>query len=341
MRQRQLALNTEYPSIFEPLQEWIIESQLRRDVRNAYRPGGQPANRDVHVKIHGCVKASFTVHADLPEPCRVGLFREPRSYPAWIRFSSALPTVQDDSVPDHRGMAIKLMGVPGEKLIPEERNLTTLDLILVDEPIFITRTLGEYFLLFALRTLLRISSIRASDMILGGPIDKLSPNAQPLVISSPFAVTYFSQTPYLLGRRAIKFRARPDIPVSAAIPRPPRPDFLREALTEHLASQPMRFLFEVQFQEDPVRQPIENAGVEWLTPFVTVATLEIPVQSCGSAAQLAFGQNLSFNAWRTLADHRPLGSINRARRRIYRHISALRQGLNGLIHVEPTGDETF
>jgi hypothetical protein len=90
--------------------------------------------------------------------------------------------------------------------------------------------------------------------------------------------------------------------------------------------------------------PIENAGVLWperLSPRVSVATLRLPRQTFDSPAQLAFARRLSYNPWHTIAEHRPLGNQSRARRRMYETLSALRHGMNGVPHYEPTGDEAF
>lgn len=42
------------------------------------------------------------------------------------------------------------------------------------------------------------------------------------------------------------------------------------------------------------------------------------------------GENMRFSPWHCLAVHRPLGSINRARRLVYHGISELRRRVNGV-----------
>jgi hypothetical protein len=69
--------------------------------------------------------------------------------------------------------------------------------------------------------------------------------------------------------------------------------------------------------------------------------LRLPRQRFDSDAQLAFADNLRFNPWHALAEHRPLGSSNRVRGRVYLEMARLRQQMNGAPHLEPTGDETF
>ena len=54
-----------------------------------------------------------------------------------------------------------------------------------------------------------------------------------------------------------------------------------------------------------------------------------------------FADVLRYNPWHSLAEHRPLGNSNRARRRMYWELAKLRQRMNAVDHVEPTGEETF
>lgn len=79
--------------------------------------------RDAHPKMHGLVKAEFTVEPNLTPELKVGLFKEPKTYQAWIRFSNQSGDISPDKGRDIRGMAIKLMGVPGEKILEQEKHL--------------------------------------------------------------------------------------------------------------------------------------------------------------------------------------------------------------------------
>jgi hypothetical protein len=78
-----------------------------------------------------------------------------------------------------------------------------------------------------------------------------------------------------------------------------------------------------------------------LSPLVPVARLRLPAQRFDSDAQLAFADVLRYNPWHSLPEHKPLGNSNRARRRMYEELANLRQTMNSVAHVEPTGDETF
>ena len=59
-----------------------------------------------------------------------------------IRFSNA--RVEDDQHPDGLGMAIKLMDVPGPKLLEAEGQEQTHDFILLDSPVFFIKNAIEY-----------------------------------------------------------------------------------------------------------------------------------------------------------------------------------------------------
>lgn len=166
--------------------------------------------------------------------------------------------------------------------------------------------------------------------------------------SSPFEAPYFSCVPYLLGEgQAMQYSFWPKTTKRTPIPRLPlRPpdDYLRAAMVATLGAGDVELDVRLQLQTDPHLMPIENAGVLWperLSPRVSAATLRIARQKFDSAAQLDFARRLSYNAWHSIAEHRPLGNQSRARRRMYLALSTLRHEMNSVPHFEPTGDEVF
>jgi len=98
--------------------------------------------RGQHMKAHGCVRARFVIPPGLPEPLRHGVFAVPREYGAYIRFSNGKG--RDDRQGDAHGMAIKLLNVPGEKLLEDEKDATTQDFVLFDNPVFFIRNVADY-----------------------------------------------------------------------------------------------------------------------------------------------------------------------------------------------------
>jgi hypothetical protein len=166
--------------------------------------------------------------------------------------------------------------------------------------------------------------------------------------TSPLECQYYSCTPYLLGNgRAMQYSMRPRDSTRSRIPdlpgRPPD-HYLRDNMAATLAERDATFDLLIQVQTDSHAMPIENAGVRWpqrLSPFVTAAEIRIPKQRFDSPAQLRFAASLTFTPWHCIAEHRPLGNQNRARRRMYWELSRLRFSKNRLTPIEPTGDERF
>jgi Dyp-type peroxidase family len=315
-----------------------LVEMLRAKVQRDYPTG--LVRRDAHAKHHGCVSAVFQVERDLPPELRVGIFREPKTYKAWIRFSNQDGVPRSDNQKDIRGMAIKLLGVPGPKLLDDERDAPTQDFVLISTNRFVTKDVEEFYHLVD-------ATIRGTFSLVWFLINPFNSHLRVmrnlwksmLRFDNPLHIRYWSTTPYLLGRRAVKYSARPVAAKVGPIPRNPGPDFLREAMKESLSRAEACFDFLVQCQVDQVQTPIEDPGTPWdesVAPFRKVATIRIPMQSFDAPEQMAFGENLSFTPWHSLPEHRPLGGINRARKVAYRAISKFRHESNGIPRIEPT-----
>src|SRR4051795_6975830 len=80
-----------------------ILDTIERAVKEEDAAGIWPARRDAHAKAHGCVKADFSVKANIPVELRRGVFAATRSFSAWIRFSNGDGKLQDDHTRDGRG----------------------------------------------------------------------------------------------------------------------------------------------------------------------------------------------------------------------------------------------
>lgn len=337
-------LGVEYPFPDETQRIEQVVDLGRKTMARDYPPG-TPAKRDAHIKAHGCVHATFTVANDLPSALRHGVFATPGAYPAWVRFSNGLPKPPEDNGKNLRGMAIKLAGVTGPKLSPDEA--LTQDFLLVNYPVFIVADPADY---------VEFARAVSEDSPLGyflgwNPFDwkihdlRLLLDAVGQETPSLLSTRYFSETPYRMGDgQAAKFAAKPCSEVAAAMPDEPSASYLRDDLVKRLAATPACFEFGVQLQKDPVAMPIEDPTVEWseaVSPFVPVARIEIPAQKLDSAAQDAFCENLSFTPWHASPELQPLGAINRARKAIYEQISKIRHTQNAVPRTEPTGNERF
>ncbi len=330
-----------------PGEEEFVDSIIttfREQMSGLWKPRG--FERGGNTKTHGIVRAEFIVHDGLQPQFRHGIFAEPRTYRAWVRFSGPGPYITPD-IDDvgFMSISVKLMGVPGPKLMDEEK--FTQDMFGVSPPTFVTPDVRAnaqlqreslknasifYFVNFGRSHLL--------DFIMQG----LWIKAQ----SSPFEAPYFSCVPYLMGEgQAMQYSFWPKWTKRTPIPRLPlRPpdNYLRQAMVRALNADDVEIDFRVQLQTDPFLMPIENAAVLWperLSPRVSVATIRIPKQTFDSPAQINFEKQLSYNPWHCIAEHRPLGNQSRARKRMYLALSEFRHEMNGIPHYEPTGDEVF
>jgi Catalase len=321
-----------------------IARMLREAVERDY-PTGTLVRRDAHPKHHGLVRAEFAVDSAVPRELRHGLFAEPRVFPAWIRFSNGAPEVQDDHKRDVRGMAIKLVGVPGQKLLEDERDAPTHDFLLASAARFFVRNAIDYVAFSRAAT--RKPAIRLLGFYFGwNPLAWRLHELGALVSSfhrarHVLALRYWSQVPSRLGPHAVKYSARP-LTTAPALPDNRSPNFLREAMAAHLAGQPASFEFLVQRQRDPVSMPIEDPTIEWReeeSPFERVATITIPVQRFEAPEQMMLAEQLSFTPWHALPAHEPIGGINRVRRTVYQAISQYRHARNGVPRQEPSSLE--
>jgi hypothetical protein len=321
-----------------------IIATFKAQMHRLWNPGHY--ERGGNTKTHGIVRAELSVRDDLPENMRRGIFATPRTYRAWVRFSGPGPYVTRD-IDDvgFMSMTIKLMGVPGPKLIDDER--FTQDLLGISTPTFVTPDTRA-------NARLQYWSYRNASIFYF--LNLTQPHILDLVMqllwtktqSSPLEGEYFSCVPYLLGEgQAMQYSFRPRLETTTRIPRLPRrppDDYLREAMAATLAREDVEFDILLQLQTDPFLMPVENNAVLWpttLSPRVPAAVLRIPRQTFDSPAQLEFARVLSYNPWHCVPEHRPLGNQNRARRRMYEELSRLRQRQNGVEHYEPTGDEVF
>lgn len=330
------------------------EEAVTREITNTmnaflvqeYKDTGETAERAGNTKTYGLVKAVFTVSSELPKRLQVGMFKAGRSYPAYVRFGGpgprVVPDIKDNGI---LSMGVKLMGIQGKKLLDDEKY--TVDLSGISSPSFTTPDIYENIKLQKLIArdtpawyFLNPLDSHYLDMVMQGLYARIHAN--------PLELTYYSCVPYLYGHeqgrgRAIKYALIPRITEKSQVG-PITENYLRQAMIDTLAHGPVVFDFAIQFQKDPVTMPIENASVVWPekdSPFIRIATLELPAQVFDYPAQDDFARNLTFNPWHTLAVHRPLGNQNRARKSIYHATSRMRQDINGERHQEPTGEEDF
>lgn len=293
--------------------------------------------RDAHAKAHGCMKAEVSVITDLDSDLQRGVFSEPgKTWQAWIRLSNGNAYPQFDRARDARGMAIKLLDVPGDKLTQSPLHAEEQDFVMFNHPSFFVRDVAEYKSNFAAQAAgQKVMAFFPSwdprsweirHMIIA--LKTLSPAPE-----TPVATTYNSIAPFKLGEHNIKYRVIPQPEACPHYQLPEQnhdlPNFLRNALYQQLSLDriPACFALQVQRQNPDYYMPIEDPSVEWseaISPFETVATLTVPAQDFDSREQNVACDNMSFNPWHALPEHRPIGGINRLRKAVYEAISIYR-----------------
>jgi hypothetical protein len=302
----------------------------------------KPIRRGQHAKSHGCVRAEFHVRGNLPEDLRTGVFANETTYPAWVRFSNGFGS--DDRQPDVHGMGIKLVSVPGAKILPGENSADTQDFLFADHPVFFAPTVRSATDFFAEKVDLDSRGVppEMTFQLLAKRYSTITPLFLAFVRPadpSPLQTRYWSQLPSLLGSQAVKYMIRPSPKNGSGTSKPEdSPDFLRGAMVAHLsaAGQSASFEFCIQLQSDPASMPIEDATVQWNSSWTPVATLEIAAQVFDTRERDEFAEDLSFTPWHALPAHRPLGGINRARRAVYQMSSRFRHESRSVREFEPT-----
>ena len=293
--------------------------------------------RSVHAKSHGLLHGTLTVMGS-SGPLAQGLFANAgKMFPVRIRLSTTPGDLLDDRVSTPRGFALKVIGVPGERL-PGSEGEETQDFVLVNGPTFLAPTakkfLGSLKLLAAttdkvprlkraFSTLLQ-GTERALEAVGGesGTLKSLGGHPETHILGE----TFFSAVPFLYGRHMAKWQVVPVSPTLLSlkdhlVDLTDKPDGLRGAVMDYFAVLGAEWDLRVQLCTDLSTMPIEDATVRWPeeeSPFVTVARITVPPQLAWSDELSAeMDDGLSFSPWHGLAAHRPLGSINRVRKLAY------------------------
>ena len=152
-----------------------IISSFEKQMRLLWKPGG--FERGGNTKTHGIVRGEFIVHDSLPTELRHGVFAQPRTYRAWVRFSGPGPYVTPD-IDDvgFMSISVKLIGVPGPKLMDEEQ--FTQDMLGVSVPTFVTPDTKA-------NAQLQIESLKNAQMYYF--INLRQPHVLDLIMQSPVA----------------------------------------------------------------------------------------------------------------------------------------------------------
>lgn len=311
--------------------------------------------RDAHAKSHGVLRGTLAVADDLPVELAQGLFSTDGEHPVVIRFSTAPGDIVSDGIGAAFGMAIKVLDVDGDKVLPGDPQARTQDFLLVNHPTISSGDVHTYrrdqaVLLatskapegvqLAATTVLR----GAADALRKVGIDKTGgPAGQAKPHVNLLGESYYSQGALRYGDHVAKVAAVPASPHLRALTGQHvsirEASAYRDLTSEFFTGQGGVWELRVQLATNLDQTPVEDASVEWpedVTPYRTVATITVEAQDTYSPERRVFADDeLSFNPWHCLVEHRPLGSIQRVRRPVYADSVEDRGHLNARTPHEP------
>jgi len=352
------------PLIFQPSFEQIPEDEAQTSqglveamhdiLQTTYQDSGH-AVRSVHAKAHGLLHGQIHILEGLRAVLAQGAFATPGTLPIVMRFSTNPGDILDDKISTPRGLAIKIIGVEGERL-PGGEGAVTQDFVMQNAKAFTAPDPKAFLKTLkllakttdkapgmkkALSAVLR--GIETAVEAVGGESGTLkSLGGHPL--THILGETFNTVVPVLYGPYYAKISV---VPVSAnlteltdqKIDLDDKPDGLREAVQSFFAHNDAVWEVRVQLATDLEKMPIEDASVQWdedLSPFVTVARIEVPRQgSWTPERKQSIDEGMSFSPWHGLAAHRPLGGVNRVRKPAYEHSAGFRSRHNGCPMHEP------
>jgi len=323
---------------------------------------GGHAIRPVHAKCHGILEGYLEVDSGLPSELAQGLFAKPGRYPVVMRFSTIPGDILDDSVSVPRGLAIKVIGVEGERLDGSERDVTQ-DFLLINGPAFRSPTPKKFlsgvkllagttnrvqwlkkFLSSVMRPLQR--TIVAITGKLSATVATFGGHPETHLLGE----TFYSEAALRFGDFIAKIAVAPISAELAALNQAPlnlsrAPNGLREAVVAFFKTNGGEWEVRAQLCTDLALMPIENAAVVWpeeKSPYRSIARIKVKPQVAWSEARSSrVDDGMSFSPWHGLAAHRPLGGIMRSRKQVYEMAKKLRAEQNGRVIEEPREVVTF
>src|SRR5580698_1088329 len=329
---------------------------VNRDCNEKTFADGGHAIRSVHAKAHGILQGVLEVDADLPDTLAQGLFATPGRYPVVMRFSTIPGDILDDSVSVPRGLAVKIIGVNGERLEGSEGDVTQ-DFLLINGPAFGAPNPKQFLSVLKLvaKTTDRGQGLKKALSVVMRQLQKVivaitgQPNGTVATLGGQpethiLGETFYSQVPQRFGDFITKISVAPLSPELTALTQAPLnvngvPNGLREAVVAFFGKNGGVWEVRAQLCTDLEKMPIENAAVVWpetISPFRPIARITVkPQMAWSDARSAAVDDGMSFAPWHGLAAHRPLGGVMRVRKAVYEEARKFRAARNGRVIQEP------
>ncbi len=313
------------------------------------------ALRCVHAKSHGLLIGELTIRDNLPPEFAQGLFSKAAKYKVVMRLSTTPGDILEDSISTPRGLAVKVIGVPGERVAGSADDATQ-DFVLIDSPVFQCPDLKGFLNSLNLlepttdrmKSMKKLTSAvaRGAEAVVeavGGKsaaLTSLGGHPETHILGE----TFYSATPILYGDYVAKIGVIPVSPnltelTDKRLTNNGEPNMLRNLVVDFFLQNAASWEIRVQLCTNPETMPIEDASVQWPeaeSPYITVGRIDVARQDAWHIERIdAIDERLSFSPWHALAAHRPLGAINRARKPAYAASASFRAEHNHLTIAEP------
>jgi hypothetical protein len=341
----------------------VIEFWEKKARESPVAEGTGRALRGAHAKSYGLVKAEVQILHNVPEAYAQGIYATPGRHGALMRFSSASNHLGPDAqLGPVLGCALKIFDVPGRKLVDDEPDATTFDLVLKNNPFFVANTARHYLRLqevgndspkYLARGKDGFHELLA-DLLTGkGTFDQSDwawdemfafvRVATQTPVRNPLLTTFWTMAAVRHGDYIAKVRLAPAADSAARVIHREldlhsRAEVFHPTLVDELQAGAFAFDLQVQLCADLTTMPVNEATVEWpekLSPFVTVGRVHLPRQDISGPDNFEQSEALAFNQFRVTDEHRPMGEIMDVRR-IYSASAKIRRTLNHQSQTEPT-----
>jgi hypothetical protein len=312
------------------------------------------AVRHAHAKSHGILKGQLVVYDQLPDALAQGMFRMPSEYPVIVRFSTAPGDILPDGVASFRGMAVKVIGVEGRKMLPELADAVTQDFLFINHPELPTGDVASFVKAQARMEKMAHAPEEIQEMVTtvsraGGSllrrvgVDAVGVIGQGTPETHILGETYFTGAPLRYGDYIARLCLAPLSenlqPLRGQSIDSSNDSALRDAVVDFFRSHGAAYELRAQLCTNLETMPVEDASVHWSeeeSPYLPIGRLELPAQEAYGPARRAYADDvLSFSPWHTLPEHQPLGSIMRVRRQAYEASSRDRHERNARPRTEP------
>lgn len=281
-------------------------------------------DRGLHAKAQLGLSASLEIFSDLPDWARVGLAEKPATYRAYVRWSNGSGMRQHDKKGDVRGMAVKVMGVDGKKVIPGMEDARTQDFLCINQPVFGMKNADEFIAVVkAIQNPLLVLPRLISGLGFGRALATLKrmPKTLGFKMTSIAWTPYFTAAPISWGKAAVRCSFFPKLAADPNAQRGESPTYLGDEMTARVQKGAVEYDFRIQPYDNETATPIEDHSVEWTTPWLTIGRLTVGQQDPKSPEGQKLSElieKLAFDPWHARVEHRPLGNVMRARNHAYR-----------------------